>query len=71
MNKHDTDNLSFILSLNETQFVEWFDSLSYDDVAYASELLEEAKIAVSLKVMEAQVVVDTTEANAILKKFMI
>jgi hypothetical protein len=71
MNKHDTDNLSFILSLNETQLAEWFDTLSYDDIEYASEILEEANIAVSLKVMEAQEIVNTSEANQLLKKFML
>lgn len=71
MNKHDNDNLSFILSLSEEQFANWFFELDSDDIEYACELLQEARVAVSLKVMEVQEVVDTAEASAILKKFML
>jgi hypothetical protein len=71
MNKHDTDNLQFILSLNEIQLAEWYDSLSDDDIEYASELMQEASVTVSLKVMEVQEIIHTNEANSLLKKFML
>jgi hypothetical protein len=71
MNKHDTDNLEFILSLNELQLAEWYDSLSDDDIEYASELMQEASVTVSLKVMEVQEIIHTNEANSLLKKFML
>ena len=40
MNKHDRDNLNFILSLDEAGFDEWYATLSDDDVDYALEIIK-------------------------------
>jgi len=66
MNKYDTNNLNFILSLNQEQFIAWYDTASADDILYASEIMTKA----SHEIVTDEVY-DTTEANAILKGFML
>ena len=72
MNKHDSDNLKFIMSLNEKQFDEWYAAIDLDDVDYALELMKQARLELDVKVAEVfDEVMNTTEANTILKKFML
>jgi len=72
MNDHDRSNLQFILSLDEKTYDEWTESLSEDDVNYALELLKAARTELILKDAElSDNVEDLTEANDILKGFML
>ena len=52
MNAYDRNNLQFIMSLDETQFDEWYSSIPQDDVDYALELFEQARTELELKVHE-------------------
>jgi len=72
MNKHDRDNLQFIMSLNQEELNKWYDEISYDDSVYAMELLLQAQLELDVKVAETfDDVMNTSEANSILKKFML
>jgi len=72
MNKHDRDNLQFIMSLNQEELNKWYDEISYDDSVYAMELLLQAQLELDVKVAETfDDVINTSEANSILKKFML
>jgi hypothetical protein len=60
------------LSLDEKTYDEWTESLSEDDVNYALELLKAARTELILKDAElSDNVEDLTEANDILKGFML
>jgi hypothetical protein len=39
MNKHDRDNLEFLLSLDPKNFEKWYESMDQDDLDYAQELM--------------------------------
>jgi hypothetical protein len=72
MNDHDRSNLQFILSLDEKSYDEWTASLTEDDVDYALELLKAARTEAMMHIAQlADDVEDTTEANSILKGFML
>ena len=72
MNDHDRNNLKFIMSLDEKSYDEWTASLSEDDVDYALELLKAARTEMILQAAEvSDDVKDCTEANSILKGFML
>ena len=72
MNDHDRENLRFIMSLDEVGFEKWTAELSADDVDYAIDLLKAARTEVILKCAEyTDDVEDTSEANSVLKKFML
>ena len=72
MNEHDRANLEFIMSLNEEDFVEWFNEITFDDLQYASELLQQAHLKLDVKVAEIfDDVKVMSEANQVLKRFML
>ncbi len=72
MNDHDRSNLQFILSLDEKSYDEWTASLTEDDIDYALELLKTARTEAMMHIAQlADDVEDTTEANSILKGFML
>lgn len=72
MNEHDRSNLQFILSLDEKAYDKWTATLSEDDIDYALELLQAARTEAMMHIAQlADDVNDTTEANAILKGFML
>ena len=39
MNKHDRNNLEFLLSLDASKFEQWYEAMDDDDIAYAQELM--------------------------------
>lgn len=72
MNDYDRNNLQFIMSLDEKQFDEWYTSISDDDVEYALELIQQARLELNMKIHEVtDEVADTSLAKAALKKFML
>ena len=52
MNEWDRDNLDFLLNSNESEFHEWMQTVSNDDVAYALELLARHKTELAVAEME-------------------
>ncbi len=44
MDKHDRDNLEFLLSLERENFQEWYDSITADDQLYAQEIIAQAAL---------------------------
>jgi hypothetical protein len=72
MNDHDRNNLNFLLTVSQKVFEEWFDQADQDDVDYALELLAKRKAELTLQELEfADDVEDITQANSILKGFML
>ena len=74
MNKHDKDNLMFIMSLDLARFNDWYDSLTPDDAEYAHELILAARAELAVQVAEVfdrAAEEDLTEANKVLKQFML
>ena len=73
MNKHDRDNLQFIISLNDEQFDDWASEMTDDDILYAIEILQAARMELveqEQALMEYDLVdSDLVEARAVLQKF--
>jgi hypothetical protein len=74
MNPYDQDQLNFIMSLSDQEFDAWAMSLPSDDIKYAIELIQAARL---LNIIQEQELLDAledsdlTEANLVLKKFML
>ena len=67
MNKHDRDNLSFILSLDPQGFDQWMKEISIDDVEYALELLIQHRAELCVQEVELlDQVDDLTEATQVI-----
>ena len=43
MDKHDKDNLNFLLNATPETIQDWYEKMDDDDIVYAFELLEMAK----------------------------
>ena len=75
MDKHDRDNLQFILSLNDEQFDSWAQEMADDDIKYAMEILRAARLELAEQeqdLVEAGLEDSNfAEANAVLQKFML
>lgn len=72
MNKHDRDNLNYIMGLDDEQFDEWADSATDDDIRYALEILKTARVERMVQEQELLDLItnsDLTEARAVLQKF--
>jgi len=70
MNDWDKNNLKFILSLDEEGFEDWYATLSDDDMDYAMELLQTARLEVNLQLASLHDdIEDVSVANKILKQF--
>jgi hypothetical protein len=70
MNKHDKDNLRFLLCSSNEIITDWFHKTSEDDILYAMELLNTAQVEMSMQLLNDEVE-DLTDANNALKKFML
>ena len=70
MNNHDKSNLQFILSLTPSEFEDWYECLDDDDIAYAMEILQQARTEVAMQLIaindEPE---DLNLANKVLAKF--
>lgn len=67
MNPHDAKNLRFIMSLNNDQIAEWAVTITEDDMQYAFELLELAKIELIDK--ELDISGDFSLAKKVLERY--
>lgn len=65
MNKHDRDNLAFLMVLTPEAVAAWYESVSADDHAYALELLHTAQIEFGINTD----VEDVSDAKAELSRF--
>ena len=67
MNKHDQNNLTFLLSLDAEGFDRWLAQESLDDIEYALGLLQYHRAQVSLMAVECNdAVEDLTEAKQLI-----
>jgi len=74
MNKHDQDNLNYIMSLDDEQFEAWASEATDDDIKYALEILQAARVERTMQEHELMDILqdsDLTEARAVLQKFML
>lgn len=72
MNPHDKNNLDFLMNINIDTFNEWANQASDDDIAYALELIKQARAALEVDLVEVlNDVEDCTEAKSVLQKFML
>lgn len=72
MNKWDSDNLKFIMSLSVKDFDAWYESLDSDDVEYALELIKQARAEVGVQIANVfDEVPSLKEARKILAKYTI
>ena len=73
MNPHDRNNLNYIMNLNDCDFDSWAMELSNDDISYAIEIIQQARL--DLIEQEEKLLDDVAaetnfaEANAVLQKF--
>lgn len=71
MNKHDKDNLKFLMQCPQEQFDEWMEKATQDDIDYAVELVRKAKAELLLQEMELKEVSepeDYAEAMAVIER---
>jgi hypothetical protein len=75
MNKHDRNQYLFIMELSDSEFDNWSRSLSNDDLQYALELIQAARVELveqEQALMEADLEESNfDEARAVLQKFML
>lgn len=75
MNKHDRSQYLFIMELSDSEFDNWSRSLSNDDLQYALELIQAARLELveqEQALMEADLEESNfDEARAVLQKFML
>jgi hypothetical protein len=67
MTQRDLDNLEFLLTASTEVIGDWFSKMEPDDIDYAFELLEMAKLEL---VDQATELTDLSEANDALSKIM-
>ena len=67
MDPRDTKNLRFIMSLSNDQIAEWAMTITQDDMQYAFELIELAKIELIDK--EVEVTEDLSLAKEVLSRY--
>jgi len=74
VNPYDQDQLNFIMSLSDEEFDVWAMSIPNDDIKYAIELIQAARLLCAIQEQELLDELedsDLAEANAVLKKFML
>lgn len=72
MNEYDRDQLNFIMSLDDEAFNDWATAMADDDIKYAIELIQAARLENAIleqELLEALEDSDLAEANAVLSKF--
>ena len=67
MSERDLDNLEFLLTASNETLTDWFTKMDQDDIEYAFELLEMAKLEMIDQATELSSLQESTEA---IKKIM-
>ena len=69
MNKHDLQNLNFIMSLSDEGFDEWIMGINDDDINYAIELIQYRREQLAVEASDLiDLSDDFTEANAVINR---
>lgn len=74
MNDYDRSQLNYIMSLDDQQFELWAMSIPTDDIQYAIELIQAARLESAIleqELLDQLEDSDLAEANTVLKKFML
>lgn len=74
MNDYDRSQLNYIMSLDDYEFELWAMSIPDDDIRYAIELIQQARLENAIQEQELLDQLedsDLGEARAVLKKFML
>jgi len=73
MNDYDRSQYLFIMELSDSEFENWSQGLSDDDLKYALEIIQQARVEMleqERELMEVDLEESNfTEANAVLQKF--
>ena len=72
MNKHDRDNLQFLLSADKKTMDSWYQTVGEDDVEYALELLQLYRTELELRefeIIDTEAEQDLSQAQAVLSRF--
>ena len=70
MNRHDLDNILFILNLDPDEISQWLNTLSVDDMRYTLEIIQSrtAEMIVEEIDLDDQEEMDLTQANALINR---
>lgn len=74
MNDYDRSQLNYIMSLDDEAFEAWASNIPANDITYAIELIQAARLENAMleqELLDALEDSDLAEANAVLKKFML
>ena len=66
MSDHDLNNLAFLLTSDRKTLIEWFNIIDDEDQNYAKTILQIAHNYF----LDTAKIIDTTQAQQVLKKFM-
>ena len=72
MNKHDRDNLQFLLSADKKTMESWYQTVGEDDVEYALELLQLYRTELELRefeIIDTEAEQDLSQAQSVLSRF--
>ena len=80
MNNHDRDNLNFLMNVDRKTLMDWFATVSSDDIDYAFDLLEaysreldqasaELRTDADMELLASNSSVPYAEANQVLSQF--
>jgi hypothetical protein len=72
VNKHDRDNLQFLLSADKKTMDSWYRTVSEYDVEYALELLQLYRTELELReleIIDTEAGSDMSEAHSVLTRF--
>ena len=70
MNRHDLDNILFILNLDPDEISQWLNTLSVDDMRYTLEIIQSrtAEMIVEEMDLDDQEEMDLTQGNALINR---
>jgi hypothetical protein len=70
VNRHDLDNILFILNLDPDEISQWLNTLSVDDMRYALEIIQSrtAEMIVEEMDLDDQEEMDLTQGNALINR---
>jgi hypothetical protein len=70
VNRHDLDNILFILNLDPDEISQWLNTLSVDDMRYTLEIIQSrtAEMIVEEMDLDDQEEMDLTQGNALINR---
>ena len=67
METHDIDNLKFLLGTSEEVFEDWLQQTDEDDIMYAIEIIQRAKVLIEMRIVS---ILDKVEDTSISEKIL-